>query len=90
MYTWPYVGKLNWLCSWTKLLTYWGDITLFMVFSIIYPILRHVLGYIDDQQPHHLVSPRGTLAFQVALLMSWYVQIGMRCIIMFHNGLQIN
>ena len=51
-----------------------------MVFSVTYPILRHMLGYTNDQQLHHCCYFM-TLGVQVHLLIylheyvDWYYEV---------------
>jgi hypothetical protein len=66
--------------------------TLFMVFSVTYPILRRMLGYTNDQQLHHQCHLT-TLGIQVRLLnvlgMSTFNNV-MRCMPILHNDPQVD
>ena len=56
--------------------------------SVTWPILRRMMGYIDDEQLQykcHLM----TLGVQVRLLISWHGYV-MRCMPMLHNNLQVD
>ena len=43
--------------------------------TITYPILRHMLDYIDDLQLHHKCHLMIILGIQVRLIISWHVCI---------------
>ena len=59
--------------------------------SVTYPILRHMLGYINDQQTLLLVSPHDTWRSSALtnIGMSIFHDV-MRCVPMLHNGLQVD
>ena len=62
--------------------------TLFMVFSVTCPILRHMLGYTNKQQLHHechLMS----LGVQAYLLISWHEKVWYLVIVIFFITLNI-
>ena len=58
--------------------------------SVADPILRHMLGYTNDQQTSPLVSPRDTWhsSALTSIDMSMFNSV-MRCMPMLHNGLQV-
>ena len=59
--------------------------------SVIYPILRHMLGYTDHQQISPLVLPCDTWCSSVLTNISMsMLDSFVRCISMLHNGLQVD
>ena len=59
--------------------------------SVIDFILRHMLGYTNDQQTSPLVAPHDTWCSSVLtnISMSMFYSV-MRCMPMVHNGLQVD
>ena len=59
--------------------------------SLTYPILRRILGYINDQQISSLVSPHNTWHSSALtnIGMSMFNNV-MRCMPMVHNGLYVD
>ena len=58
-----------------------------MRISVTYPILSHMLGYIEREQLHKCQLM--TLDVQVCLLTSWHEANMSNNVIRLHNGLQV-